>query len=90
MLCHAQFDMLSFFQLELAPSKLTASLCLQSLSCCSTDAHTACTQVKDHESCFTSLGKEQEAWMVPGPACVLQVIPSLAALASLVLHTLYS
>ena len=64
-------------KVDLAVSKPTASLCLQSLACCSTDRHTACTQVKDHESCCTSLGEDQEAWMVPGPACVLQDDPRL-------------
>jgi len=38
---------------------------LQSLACCSTDRHTACTQVKDHEGCCASMSEEQKACLVP-------------------------
>ncbi len=46
--------MVSCCKLDLAVSQLTASFCLQSLACCSTDTHTACRQVEGHEDCCTS------------------------------------
>ncbi len=43
MLRHAKFyPAISRCKVDLAVSKLTASFCLQSLACCSTDMRTAC------------------------------------------------